>query len=355
MRRAGGYAWRLLAIGLVLAGAIFIVGPLQTLLMSLFFALLIAAWLMPLTNLLDRWMPRWLAAVISVVTFTLVVLAVFAFIGLSAASQWDDIWKSVESGVADLNTWLRHGPLGLTDADILGYYQKVVTFVQSSSGGIALGVLGGLGSIVSVATALAAGLFVLIFVLMQPRQMYSWLTGWLPSRNREVMSTAGLIAWNAFSQYSRGVVMVAVTNAAFVTVLLLIMGVPLAIPLGVIVFLGAFIPYIGAPIAMLLAAFVALVTNGPLAGALVVVLIFTIGQLEGNVLQPLILGRSVNLHPVVIVLVTAIGAAYFGIIGALIGVPIAAAIYGVMVYMRGPADDEPNEPSQAKNASEDVP
>lgn len=355
MRRAGGYAWRLLAIGLVLAGAIFVVGPLQTVLMSLFFALLIAAWLMPLTNLLDRWMPRWLAAIISVVAFTLVVLAVFAFIGLSAASQWDDIWKSVESGVADLNTWLRHGPLGLTDADILSYYQKVVAFVQSSSGGIALGVLGGLGSIVSVATALAAGLFVLIFVLMQPRQMYGWLTGWLPARNREVMSTAGLIAWNAFSQYSRGVVMVAVTNAAFVTILLLIMGVPLAIPLGVIVFLGAFIPYIGAPIAMLLAAFVALVTNGPLAGALVVVLIFTIGQLEGNVLQPLILGRSVNLHPVVIVLVTAIGAAYFGIIGALIGVPIAAAIYGVMVYLRGPADDGPIEPSQAKKAPEEVP
>jgi predicted PurR-regulated permease PerM len=127
----------------------------------------------------------------------------------------------------------------------------------------------------------------------------------------------------------------------FVTILLLIMGVPLVIPPGLIVFLGAFIPYIGAPIAMLLAALVALVTNGPLAGALVVVLIFTIGQLEGNVLQPLILGRSVNLHPVAIVLVTAVGAAYFGIIGALIGVPIAAAIYGVMVYLREPLVAEP--------------
>lgn len=350
MRRAGGYAWRLLAIGLLLAGTIIVVSPLQTVLMSLFFALLVAAWLMPLTNLFDRWMPRWLAAVIAVATFSVVVLAVFAFIGLSAASQWDDIWESVESGVADLNIWLRSGPLGLSDADILGYYQTVVGFVQSSSGDIALGILGGLGSVVSVATALAAGLFVLIFVLMQPRPMYRWFTGWLPARNREVMSTAGLIAWNSFSQYSRGVVLVAVTNAAFVTVLLLIMGVPLAVPLGVIVFLGAFIPYIGAPIAMLLAAFVALVTDGPLAGALVVVLIFTIGQLEGNVLQPLILGRSVNLHPVAIVLVTAVGAAYFGIIGALIGVPIAAAIYGVMVYLRGPVAVIPIEPTPDTDA-----
>ncbi|MDD2858334.1 MAG: AI-2E family transporter, partial [Candidatus Nanopelagicales bacterium] len=296
----------------------------------------VAAWLMPLTNVLARWMPRWLSAVISIVIFALFVLAVFAFIGLSTASQWDGIWKAIEGGVTDLNVWLRQGPLGLSDADILGYYTSAVAFIKSSGGDIALGVLGGLGSVVGIATAFAAGLFVLVFILIQPLKMYAWLTGWLPARNREVIGTSGLIAWNAFSQYSRGVVLVAITNAAMVTVLLLIMGVPLAVPLGVIVFFGAFIPYIGAPIAMLLAAFVALVTNGVLAGALVVVLIFAIGQLEGNVLQPLILGRSVNLHPVAIVLVTAIGAAYFGIIGALIGVPIAAAVYGVMVYLRGP-------------------
>ena len=119
------------------------------------------------------------------------------------------------------------------------------------------------------------------------------------------------------------------------TILLLILGVPLAIPLGVIVFFGAFIPYIGAPVAMFLAAFVALVTDGVLAGALVVILIFVIGQLEGNVLQPVIMGKSVNLHPVAIVLVTAVGAAYFGLLGALIGVPIAASVYGVMKYLQG--------------------
>jgi len=338
MRRAGGYAWRLLAIGLVLAGLVFLISPLQTVLLAMFFALLVAAWLMPITNVMSQVLPRWLSAVIAVLVFTLSVLAVFAFIGLSTASQWDGIWKAVEGGVTDFNVWLRQGPLGLSDADVLGYYKSAVDFIRSSGGDIALGVLGGLGSVIGVATAMAAGLFVLIFVLIQPLQMYNWLTGWFPARNREVMSTSGLIAWNAFSQYSRGVVMVAVTNAVLVTVLLLIMGVPLAIPLGVIVFFGAFIPYIGAPVAMLLAAFVALVTNGLLAGILVVVLIFVIGQLEGNVLQPLILGRSVNLHPVVIVLVTAIGAAYFGIIGALIGVPIAAAIYGVMVYLRGPVE-----------------
>jgi len=169
----------------------------------------------------------------------------------------------------------------------------------------------------------------------------------MPSRNREVIGSSIRIGWVAFSQYSIGVLLVALSNAIVVTIALLILGVPLAIPLGVIVFFGAFIPYIGAPVAMFLAAFVALVTDGLLAGAIVVILIFAIGQLEGNVLQPLIMGKSVNLHPVSIVLVTAIFAAYFGLLGALIGVPITASIYGVMKYLRSPSVD-PVEESAAE-------
>ncbi|MEK9736403.1 MAG: AI-2E family transporter, partial [Candidatus Nanopelagicales bacterium] len=185
-------------------------------------------------------------------------------------------------------------------------------------------------------------------LLDQPEELVRRFVGWLPARNREVISQSVRIAWDGFSQYSQGLVLVAVTNAILVTIVLLIMGVPLAIPLGIIVFFGAFIPYIGAPIAMLLAAFVAFVTDGPLAGALVIVLIFVIGQLEGNVLQPLIMGQTVNLHPVAIVLVTAVGAAYFGILGALIGVPLAAGVYGAMRYLTGPIrhdDGTPPEPA----------
>ncbi len=184
--------------------------------------------------------------------------------------------------------------------------------------------------------------------------MLKWFIGWMPRRNRQVIEDSVRIAWEGFSQYSQGVVLVAITNATVVTVVLLIMGVPLAIPLGIIVFFGAFIPYIGAPIAMFLAAFVALVTNGPLAGALVVVLIFIIGQLEGNVLQPLIMGKTVNLHPMAIVLVTAAGAAYFGLIGALIGVPLAAGVYGVMKYLRGdPVPLDEPEPSAENDGNQD--
>jgi predicted PurR-regulated permease PerM len=333
-RRIGGYAWRLAAIGVVLWGLLLLITPLQTLILALFFALLVAAWLMPLVNLLAKSMPRWLAAVISLLVFAVAVGAIVTFI----------------QGVTDLQTWLREGPLQITDAQLTSVYLQVEDFIRSSGGDIALGVLSGVGSVLGVGTALAAGVFILIFVLIQPRELYGWFVRWMPARNREVIGQTVRIAWRGFSQYSQGLVLVAITNATLVTIVLLIMGVPLAIPLGIIVFFGAFIPYIGAPIAMLLAAFVALVTDGPLAGALVIVLIFVIGQLEGNVLQPLIMGQTVNLHPVAIVLVTATGAAYFGLLGALIGVPLAAGVYGAMRYLTGPVrtdDGSPPEPAPA--------
>lgn len=335
MRRAGGYAWRLIAIGVVVWGLLMVLEPLQTLVLALFFAFLIGAWLMPLTNVLSRAIPRWLAAIVSLIVFFVGVALVIVFIGLSTLSRWEGIGQAFRQGVQDIDTWLRTGPLALDDASILAAYDAVADFVRQSGGDIALGILGGLGSVLGVATALAAAVFVLVFLLIQPHVMFRWVTGWIPSRNREVISTSMLIGWTAFSQYSRGILLVAGSNAVIVTIVLLIMGVPFAIPLGVIVFFGTFIPYIGAPIAMFLAAFVAFVTNGILAGLLVVVLIFLIGQIEGNVLQPLIMGHSVNLHPVSIVMVTAVAAAYFGLLGALVGVPVAAAIYGIMKYVSG--------------------
>lgn len=349
-RRIGGYAWRLAAIGVVAWGLLLLITPLQTLILALFFALLVAAWLMPLANWLARSMPRWVAAALSLLAFFVAVGVVVTFIGLQTASQWEGISTAFSQGVTDLQTWLREGPLQVTDAQLTDVYLRVQEFISSSGGDIALGVLSGVGSVLGVGTALAAAVFILIFILIQPTEILGWFLRWMPARNREVIGQTIRIGWRGFSQYSQGLVLVAVTNATLVTIVLLIMGVPLAIPLGIIVFFGAFIPYIGAPIAMLLAAFVALVTDGPLAASLVIVLIVVIGQLEGNVLQPLIMGQTVNLHPVAIVLVTAVGAAYFGLLGALIGVPLAAGVYGAMRYLSGPVrhdDGSPPEPAPA--------
>ena len=353
VRRMGGYAWRILAIGGVVFALLWLIAPLQTLIIASFFAFLIAAWLMPLTNWMSKVMPRWLSAVIALLLFFVGVILVIVFIGASTVSSWGGIGDAFRDGVESIDLWLRTGPLGLAEADVIAAYESAANFVRESGGDIALGVLSGLGSVLGLATAGAAAIFILIFVLIQPTQMFGWMSSWIPERNRVVVSTSMKLGWIAFSQYSRGILLVAASNAIIVTIVLLIMGVPFAIPLGVIVFFGAFIPYIGAPIAMFLAAFVAFVTNGPVAGLLVIVLIFVIGQIEGNVLQPLIMGRSVNLHPVGIVVVTAIFTAYFGLLGALVGVPVAAAFYGIVKYVNErtnavpESQEEANEPAAA--------
>ena len=221
-RRLGGYAWRLAVIGVVGWGLLLLVTPLQTLILALFFALLVAAWLMPLTNWLARSMPRWLAAGLSLLAFLVAVAIVVTFIGLQTASQWEGITNAFNQGVTDLQTWLREGPLQVTDAQLTSVYLRVEDFISSSGGDIALGVLSGVGSVLGVGTALAAAVFILIFILIQPRELLGWLLRWMPARNREVIGQTIRIGWRGFSQYSQGLVLVAVTNATLVTIVLLI-------------------------------------------------------------------------------------------------------------------------------------
>ena len=311
-RRLGGYAWRLAVIGVVGWGLLLLITPLQTLILALFFALLVAAWLMPLTNWLARSMPRWLAAVLSLLVFLVAVGIVVIFIGLQTASQWEGITNAFNQGVTDLQTWLREGPLRVTDAQLTSVYLRVEDFISSSGGDIALGVLSGVGSVLGVGTALAAAVFILIFILIQPRELLGWLLRWMPARNREVIGQTIRIGWRGFSQYSQGLVLVAITNATLVTIVLLIMGVPLAIPLASSSSSDVH-SYIGAPIAMLLAPSSLLSPtvrsrrSGNRAHR-------RDRSARGQCLAAAHHGQTVNLHPVAIVLVTAIGAAYFGLL-----------------------------------------
>ena len=149
---------------------------------------------------------------------------------------------------------------------------------------------------------------------------------WLPKEIEESVNVSGRIAWGSISGYTRGIVIIAFADALLVFIGLTILQVPLAPALAAVVFLGAFIPVIGAPIATFFAAIVALAERGPLIALLVVIL---------TVLQPLVMGKAVNLHPLAIILAIAAGSIALGIVGALIAVPIAGAVYGVAKYVTG--------------------
>jgi predicted PurR-regulated permease PerM len=207
------------------------------------------------------------------------------------------------------------------------------------------------GSAFDVLTAVLTGVFALIFFLLQPRQLFDWVLSWTPKRARLRTDEAATIAWDSFSSYTRGIIVVALSDSIVVGIGLAIIGVPLVGPLALLVFIGAFIPIIGAPIAMIIAALVALAAKGPLAALLVIGLIFIVGELEGHVFQPLILGRAVALHPLAIVMLVAVGTAVLGFLGALIAVPVGLVIYMVTKYLTDRLPDHPRAPLGATDAN----
>ena len=207
--------------------------------------------------------------------------------------------------------------------------------------GIAGDAFGALGSIGTLIIAGSVFIFGVIFFLMAPQTIWGWLMNWIPKNLRTHIDVSGRIAWDSIAGYTRGIVVIAFLDATLVFVGLLILQVPLAPALAAVVFLGAFIPVIGAPIATFFAAIVALAENGPVTALLVIVLTIIVGSFDGDVMQPLVMGKAVNLHPLAIVIVIAAGSIALGIVGALIAVPVAGAIYGVAKYVTGRDQEHP--------------
>ncbi|HEX6577792.1 MAG TPA: AI-2E family transporter, partial [Jiangellaceae bacterium] len=189
-------------------------------------------------------------------------------------------------------------------------------------------------------------------------RIWAWLVRLFPRVARPRVDGAGKLAWRTLTQYVRGTVLVALFDGTLITILLLILGVPLALPLGVLVFFGAFVPLVGAFVTGALAVLVALVANGLVAALIVLAGIIAIQQLEGHVFQPFVLGRMVRVHPLAVVIAVAVGAYTAGIIGAVVAVPIVAVANTVLTYLltgatvpsSAPppsADDLPPEPAAA--------
>ena len=176
-------------------------------------------------------------------------------------------------------------------------------------------------------------MFCSVFFLNSGPRIWDWLltqTGG-SSRSWDGAARAG---WATFAGYTRGIVIIAATNAALVCVALLIMRVPLALPLAMLTFFATFIPLIGAPIALFVATLVALAARGPLIALLVLALIVLIGQIEGHLLQPLVMSRAVNIHPLAVALTVACGTVLAGVIGAVVAVPLVAVTWTVWTTLR---------------------
>lgn len=338
MRTAGGYSWRILAVVAVVALVVFATARIQLVFVAVFLGLVFTSVLRPWVNRMSRFIPRFLATAVALLSSVLFVLALLAYVVNSVASQWQSLALQFSDGTRQILDFLenREGriPITVTPEMITMWIDSGRQWVVDHGADLASNALASAGSVAEVFGALALAVFCSVFFLARGSEMWTWFLNQLPARTRETWHDAAGAGWYTFSGYARGTVIIALADGILAGLVLVLLGVPLAAPLAVLVFIGAFIPLVGAPLAMVVAMIVALAANGLLNAVLVGVAIALVGQFEGHVLQPFVMGRQVSLHPVVVALAVTAGTLLAGILGAIVAVPLVAVAWAIYAKLR---------------------
>lgn len=345
LKTAAGYSWRILVVGAIVYILAVVAGMLQFVFVALFGAIVMTAVLRPMVDFLSKILPRWLALIIAFIGATLTVLGLLVFIGVSIASQAQELGQKFTEGITEIGSWLEKGPIPISGDDITEALRSARDWIFDNRGDILNQALNSAGAVAQTFVGLALAVFCAIFFIHSGKSMWGWFLSQLPRRVRDRWEIGGEAAWDTFAGYTRGIFIISATNGFFAAIALWILQVPLALPLGLLVFIGTFIPLIGSPVAMAIATVVALAARGPIIALVSMGLIILIGQLEGNVLQPLVMGKQVSLHPVVVAVVVAAGTILAGVVGAIVAVPIVAVIWAV--YSRLRSSDEEFDPVKA--------
>lgn len=333
LRVASAHAWRLIVIAVAVYLVFVVLAKLTFVAVAVFVGLVITALLRPVVDLFARVLPRALAVVVALLLTIVTVSGVFTFITNSVAGQSASLTTQFTDGLANIERSLTAAPLHMRAVDLNQLGQQVRDWVSHNGGSLAGQALGGAGVAVEVLTGFILAVFCSIFFLNSGDRIWTWLltqTG----GDRHRWDGAARAGWATFAGYTRGVVIIAATNAALVCVALLLLRVPLALPLALLVFFAAFIPLIGSPIALAVATLVALAARGPLIAVLVLALIVVIGQIEGNLLHPMVMSRAVNLHPLAVALSVASGTILAGVIGAVVAVPLVAVTWTIWTALK---------------------
>lgn len=330
MLRAGVYGWAVvgLAVAAIVVGIA--VSELRLVAVPLVLALFPAALLAPLVGLLRRGrVPPALASL-------LVILGVFALLGgvgtvlvPQIGDEIPELVASVEQGIAEVEAFLDETtPFGVDASEVRAQIDQLVDEIDLDAA-FELARAGALGAATAVAEIAGMTLLlvvVLFFYLKDGDRIGRWVRGLFPRSVQDDVEAVGLRAWNTVGAYFRGQLLVALVDAVGIGVGLWILGVPLALPLAVLVFFGGLFPIVGAVVTGAVAVLVALAASGPFIALLVLAIVVGIQQLESNVLAPLVLGRATALHPLAVLVSITAGAILLGVLGAFLAVPVAASI-----------------------------
>ena len=262
-----------------------------------------------------------------------VIVGSLLFVMGSVSQEWNELAIKAQKGLERILAWFQTLPFSLDMRQLHDVGEQISGFVTSAEFGS--GALDGIGAITEIATCIGMMAIILFFILKDGPQMWEFLVRPLEGVAYDRAERIRRKTVNVFGGYISSTAAAALFDAVGVFIGLLILQVPLAVPLAILTFLLAFIPIVGAVVAGAVAALVALVSNGPLNAALVVLVVIVVNQVESNVLKPILMGKTVSLHPLVVLVVIAGGTAVGGIVGALIAVPLTAAVWGLVQVWDG--------------------
>ncbi len=322
---AGSWAWRLVFLAVAGYIALLIVRKLALLFIAIFAAMLLTALLRPVATTLQRRLPGPLASLLTLLLALAVLAAAGYFVVVRAIADMPRLVDQFITTVEDIQKTLQNLLAGSQQVDQIS--QTVTDWLRRQQSNAFDIITTSATYLLQVGTVLLLTLFISFFLLYQGERIWQWMLSAFSGPMRERCDKAGQVAWESVTGYIRGTGAIATIHGVVIFVVLLVLGTPLAGPLALLVFFGSFIPLIGAVVAGGLAVLVTFSTGGWLPALILTGILILQNQLEGNVLQPLIMGHSVNLHPMAVGLVVTAGTLVWGIIGALIAVPLAATAY----------------------------
>jgi putative heme transporter len=356
LRKLAAWAWRLLVVLTAAGLLLYLLIQLKVIVVPVIVALFLATLLVPLVRSLEDRGWRHLPAVLAVFGGAVLLLAaiIAGFVPL-IGNELDTLRQRADEGVAEVQRYIASRPFGLSEADLNRYLDQARQRFTENSSGLTQGAVRGVTVVGELLTGLVLSLFLTFFFVKDSERFTRWILDFVGRDRAPHLREVGHRSATAVSGYLRGQATVGLVDAVFIGIGLAIVGVPLVVPLAFLTFVAAFLPLVGAVVAGILAALVALVTKGVTAALIVVGIALLVQQLEGHILAPLLLGRAVALHPVVIILALAAGSILGGIIGAFLAVPIAAVVTAVGTYLRGepvgePADTGEPEPETSERA-----
>ncbi|QRY47219.1 AI-2E family transporter [Mycolicibacterium boenickei] len=327
VRKVAAWSWRLLVILAAVVALLWLIKHLEVIVVPVALATMVAALLLPAVDFMDRrGAPRGAAVALVLLASFAVVGGILSFVISQFVEGAPQLVEQVTRSIDGLRNWLINGPLQLSKEQIDQAGNTAIEALQRNQEKLTTGALSTAGTLTELLTGALLVLFTLIFLLQGGRSIFAFVTKAFPTHVRDRVRDAGRAGFHSLGGYMRATFLVALVDAVGIGTGLAIMGIPLALPLASLVFMGAFIPLVGAVVAGFLAVVVALLAKGFVYALITLGLIIAVQQLEGHVLQPLVMGRAVSIHPLAVVLAIAGGGVLAGIVGALLAVPTVAFI-----------------------------